>query len=103
MPLSGEYYCFPDFVLTHSGGSQVALELFHPWHASHLTARLDTLAESKSPALLIGVSRVLLKDPLVAEATEQSDYFQNFGFEFNQMPTVTKLGPVLERWLADRG
>ncbi|RMH80185.1 MAG: DUF790 family protein [Calditrichaeota bacterium] len=101
VPLEGEYYCFPDFVLTHASGCTVALELFHPWHAAHLTARLQQLEGAATPTLILGVSRILLKDTAVAAAVENSPYFARFGFTFREMPTVEGIKKVLEQVLQE--
>ncbi len=95
VPLAGEFYCFPDFLLTHSSGRKIALELFHPWHASQLTARLQQLETAEKPPLILGVAKTLLKDPLVAGDVESSPYFARFGFVFREMPTMNKLSPIL--------
>ena len=108
VPLEGEFYCFPDYTLFHDSGVAVAMELFHEWHASHLTARLQQLvnpearigADRKEPLLILGVSNVLEKDPLVAQALKESDYFLRFGFVFRQVPTAGKVLPVLQRILS---
>lgn len=100
VPLEGEFYCFPDFTLTHLGtGLQVAMELFHPWHATQLTRRLALLENERGEPLIIGVSKVLLKDPLVKEAVDGSHYFGRCGFIFREMPTLQKVLPVLEKLL----
>lgn len=100
VPLEGEFYCFPDFALTHLGtGLQVAMELFHPWHATHLTHRLTLLENESGEPLIIGVAKALLKDPLVKEAVESSSYFERCGFIFREMPTMQKVLPVLEKIL----
>ena len=46
---------------------------------------------------MIGTSKTLLKETMVEEAVTASPYFEKFGFIFNDMPTVTKLKPVLEK------
>ena len=97
LPLPGDRYCFPDFSLIHASGETVALELFHPWHASHLDTRLTQLEKVAAPPLLIGVSRALLKDEELAARLEGSAYFQRWGFLFREMPTVGKVTPLLDR------
>lgn len=97
VPLGGDRYCFPDFQLRHQSGRQIALELFHPWHASHLTDRLLRLEGLEAdPPLVIGVSTALTRDAHVAAALEASGYFQTYGFTFRDMPTVGKLTKVLK-------
>ncbi len=95
VPLPGEFYCFPDYLLTHKSGVSIAVELFHPWHAAHLTHRLQQLADVKRPIVIIGVSTALARHESTAGCLEQSAYFSKYGFIFNQMPTVNKLLPIL--------
>ena len=95
LPLAGDFYCFPDYQLVHSSGVETAIELFHPWHQGHLIARLNTLAEQKDVSLILGVSKELEKNPLIAEALETSEYFSQFGFTFRDVPTMRSLLPIL--------
>lgn len=103
IPLPGETYCFPDFLITHNSGPSIALELFHPWHAAHLPARLAQLEGQQDPPLLMGIARKLMRDKGKAAAAEGSDYFQTWGFQFNDLPTTKTLLPILERWLESQG
>ena len=95
LPLTGDFYCFPDYQLVHKSGVETAIELFHPWHQGHLIARLNTLAEQKDVSLILGVSKELEKNPLIAEALETSTYFSQFGFTFRDVPTMRSLLPIL--------
>ena len=95
LPLAGDFYCFPDYQLVHKSGVETAIELFHPWHQGHLIARLNTLAEQKDVSLILGVSKELEKNPLIAEALETSTYFAAFGFTFRDVPTMRSLLPIL--------
>ena len=95
LPLAGDFYCFPDYQLVHKSGVETAIELFHPWHQGHLIARLNTLAEQKDVSLILGVSKELEKNPLIAEALENSMYFSKFGFTFRDVPTMRSLLPIL--------
>ena len=95
LPLAGDFYCFPDYQLIHKNGVETAIELFHPWHQGHLIARLNTLAEQKDVSLILGVSKELEKNPLIAEALEVSEYFSQFGFTFRDVPTMRSLLPIL--------
>ena len=95
LPLPGDFYCFPDYQLTHTSGVEVAMELFHPWHQGHLLARLNTLAEQTDTLLILGVSKELEKKPIIAEALEVSAYFSKFGFTFRDVPTMGALLPIL--------
>ena len=95
LPLVGDFYCFPDYQLIHKSGVKTAIELFHPWHQGHLIARLNTLAEQRDVSLILGVSRELEKEPLIAEALAVSTYFSKFGFTFRDVPTMRALLPIL--------
>jgi predicted nuclease of restriction endonuclease-like RecB superfamily len=56
--------CVPDLTFRHrKQGHQVALELFHPWHAGPLERRLGELRSRPDPGLLLGVDRALAKGP----------------------------------------
>lgn len=95
LPLPGDYYCFPDYQLVHNSGVEVAIELFHPWHQSHLLARLNILAEHTDTPLILGVSKELEKKPIIADALVESAYFSQFGFTFRDVPTMGALLPIL--------
>ena len=95
VPLPGDFYCFPDYQLVHKSGVETAIELFHPWHQGHLIARLNTLAEQTDVSLILGVSKELEKEPLIAEALAASTYFSQFGFTFREVPTIRTLLPIL--------
>lgn len=54
----------PDFTFRHPDGAIRHLELFHRYHARALLPRLRWLAETGSPPpLLLGIDRLLLRDP----------------------------------------
>jgi len=56
--------CVPDLTLRHrESGREVAVELFHAWHAGALRRRLEELRARPDPDLLLGVERSLVKDP----------------------------------------
>jgi predicted nuclease of restriction endonuclease-like RecB superfamily len=95
LPLAGDFYCFPDYQLVHKSGVETAIELFHPWHQGHLIARLNTLAEQTDASLILGVSKELEKNPLIADALAASVYFSKFGFIFRDVPTMRTLLPIL--------
>ncbi len=95
IPLPGDLYCFPDYQLVHKSGIETSIELFHPWHQGHLIARLSTLAEQRDVSLILGVSKELEKNPLIAEALAASVYFSQFGFTFRDVPTIRTLLPIL--------
>ena len=95
LPLTGDFYCFPDYQLVHKSGVETAIELFHPWHQGHLIARLNTLDEQTDVSLILGVSRELEKKPIIAEVLAASKYFSKFGFKFRDVPTMRALLPIL--------
>ena len=95
LPLAGDFYCFPDYQLVHKSGVETAIELFHPWHQGHLIARLNTLTEHPEVSLILGVSKELEKNPLIADALETSEYFSQLGFTFRDVPTMRTLLPIL--------
>lgn len=99
LPLSGDFYCFPDYQLVHKSGVEASIELFHPWHQGHLIARLNTLAEQTDVPLILGVSRELEKKPIITEALATSQYFSEFGFIFRDVPTMRALLPILNSLL----
>lgn len=99
LPLPGEAYCFPDYVFEHRDGSEIAMELFHPWHAHQVQARLDQLAESTAVPLLLGVDRKLAKKPDIAKALAASEYFQQWGMLFNDLPPAKSSEKLLNSWL----
>ncbi len=95
LPLPGDAYCFPDYQLVHITDVKVAIELFHPWHQSHLLTRLNTLTKQTESFLIIGVSKELEKKSMIADALESSSYFSQFGFTFRDVPTMGALLPIL--------
>ena len=101
VPLVGESLCFPDFLLTHKSGKTVSLELFHRWHLNPLKSRLDQLDSQQDSPLLIGINKSLINDDQLATQVNASKYFASFGFIFSEVPTATKLLPVLDSWVKD--
>ncbi|RME42745.1 MAG: DUF790 family protein, partial [Deltaproteobacteria bacterium] len=99
IPLPGEFYAFPDYTFRHESGVTVSMELFHPWHSGQLRVRLAFLERHPEVPLIVGVARVLLKDAGVAEAIEGSPIFAQRGFLFREMPTLSQVRPLLERFV----
>ena len=104
LQLTGEFYCFPDYLLKHPSAVEVFMELFHAWHASHLTVRLRQLEKARPSGtgvfpLMIGVAKSLLKDPAVAQAVDQSRHFSKAGFIFRKMPPADKVLLLLEQFV----
>lgn len=55
--------CVPDVTFRHrQTGREVALELFHAWHAGPLARRMEELRSRPDAGLLLGVDRALVKD-----------------------------------------
>lgn len=55
--------CVPDMTVRHRpSGREVALELFHAWHAGPLMRRLEELRSRPDPGLLLGVDRALARE-----------------------------------------
>lgn len=95
--LNNEHHCFPDFMLTHTSGRKIAMELFHKWHESHLIARLKSLELTHKPPLLIGVSSRLTKKRETLSVLEASNYYSKFGFQFfREMPTINVVEKLLQ-------
>ena len=101
LPLPGDFYCFPDYQLVHTCGIEVWIELFHAWHQGHLLARLNSLGEQGKTPLILGVSKELEKQSIIAEALETSEYFSKFGFTFRDVPTMNALLPILNSLIDD--
>jgi uncharacterized protein len=63
--------CVPDLTFRHRRtGREVALELFHAWHAAPLARRLEELRSRPDEGLLLGVDRSLAKEPGLREQLE---------------------------------
>ncbi|MDJ0838021.1 MAG: DUF790 family protein [Acidobacteriota bacterium] len=96
VPLPGEFYCFPDYTLRHKQGFTVALELFHPWHETHLKARLMQLRDTDETPLVLGVAAKVLKDKTTKALVEDSAYFQRAGLVFNEIPSSRQIAALVE-------
>lgn len=86
--------CVPDLTVHHrASGREVAVELFHAWHAGALARRLAELATRPDPDLVLGVDRALARAPeqkAVLEAHPQVLLFNGF-------PSAKKLSTWLAR------
>lgn len=105
--LGGEWYCFPDFTVTHPTGTMIHIELFHAWHSRALEDRLSQLqtwvTEGKGAApLLLGITQRLAQTPALRALLDQSFYFQQYGFLFREMPTVEQIRPLLSKIQEER-
>jgi uncharacterized protein len=86
--------CVPDVTFRHrKTGQEVALELFHPWHAAPLSRRLAELRARPDPGLLLGVDRALAKEAEARRALEEHPQV----VLFNGFPSVRKLRERLAR------
>ncbi|WPB78959.1 DUF790 family protein [Archangium violaceum] len=74
--------CVPDLTFRHrQTGREVALELFHAWHAGALSRRMEELRSRPDAGLLLGVDRALAKDAqerALLEAHPQVVLFHGF-------------------------
>ncbi|WP_375767746.1 DUF790 family protein [Archangium gephyra] len=74
--------CVPDLTFRHrQTGREVALELFHAWHAGPLSRRMEELRSRPDAGLLLGVDRALAKDAqarALLEAHPQVVLFHGF-------------------------
>ncbi|HLT30997.1 MAG TPA: DUF790 family protein [Myxococcaceae bacterium] len=89
---SGRGLCVPDLTLKQRRGSrEIAVELFHRWHAGVLTRRLEALAERADPDLILGVERSLVRNAATKALLEGREDV----FLFNEYPTARKLRALL--------
>jgi uncharacterized protein len=80
--------CVPDLTFRHRESKrEVALELFHAWHAAPLTRRLAELRSRPDHGLLLGVDRALAKESAEREALEAHPQV----VLFNGFPSAKKL------------
>jgi uncharacterized protein len=86
----GKNYFFPDFKFVNNK-KNVYLELFHSWHKQAVKQRIQNLEKDLSYSLIIGVSKVLLKDNEIKSIVENSNLFKNKGFIFREIPTVSQV------------
>ena len=87
--------CVPDLTFRHrQTGNEVALELFHPWHAGPLSRRLAELRARPDAGLLLGVDRALAKESAERQVLEEHPQV----VLFNGFPSVRKLRERLARW-----
>ena len=89
--------CVPDLTFRHKEtGREVALELFHAWHAGALTRRLRELRSRPDAGLLLGVDRALAKgeEREALEAHPQVVLFNGF-------PSARRLLDRLARLMAE--
>ena len=93
----GDSYFFPDFEFLSPCGKPVYCELFHPWHGAALKHRLFSLDKS-SPGFIIilGVSKILLKDPEFARQVEQFSGFNKCLFSFGNVLVPLKVLDILK-------
>lgn len=89
---------FPDFSFADDSGRVVHLELFHRWHQSQLSARLEHLERNPALPLIIGIDRAACRDQELRERLEQSETLDGRSFLFRDYPTVDKTLKCLERF-----
>ena len=83
--------CVPDLCCHHVSGRRAYVELFHPWHAGPLLARLAQLQVRPDAALLLGIDRALLRRSAVAAAVAAAPAC----FLFSGYPTPRALRALL--------
>ncbi len=86
----GKNYFFPDYNFINNKKS-IYLELFHPWHKQAIKQRIQYFENEHPYHLIIGVSKVLLKDNEIKSMIESASFFKNKGFIFREMPTVDQV------------
>jgi predicted nuclease of restriction endonuclease-like RecB superfamily len=91
---------FPDLCFQHRDGAAVHLELFHRWHASALSDRLQALDQVPAMPLIIGVDRHLAKQPAIGAQLDASSWFGDRGFLFRDFPGVATVRKRLAAVLA---
>jgi predicted nuclease of restriction endonuclease-like RecB superfamily len=86
--------CVPDLTFRHrESGREVALELFHAWHAGALARRLTELKTRSDTGLLLGVDRALAKgeEREALEAHPQVVLFHGFPSARRLLERLTRL------------
>ena len=86
--------CVPDLTFRHrESGREVALELFHAWHAGALARRLTELRTRSDTGLLLGVDRALAKgeERQALEAHPQVVLFNGFPSARRLLERLTRL------------
>lgn len=86
--------CVPDLTFRHrESGREVALELFHAWHAGALARRLTELRTRADTGLLLGVDRALAKgeERQALEAHPQVVLFNGFPSARRLLERLTRL------------
>lgn len=96
---SGGMLIFPDFAFTDAFGHKVYLELFHRWHSTQLTARLDEMDAGAERRLIIGVDRAVAERPGIKERLDSSKFFAENGFLYRDYPGVEKVLKALNSFL----
>ncbi len=91
--------CVPDLTFRHrESRREVALELFHAWHAGPLARRLEELRSRPDGLLLLGVDRALARAAQEREALEAHPQV----VLFNGFPSARRLRERLARLEAGR-
>ncbi len=86
--------CVPDLTFRHrESGREVALELFHAWHAGPLARRLTELRTRSDTGLLLGVDRTLARgeEREALEAHPQVVLFNGFPSARRLLERLTRL------------
>lgn len=98
LDLGSQELVFPDFSFRETSGDRtVHLELFHRWHATHLSELFNACSKNPQLPLIIGVDKFLADKPEIAELLASSRFFQESGFTFRDFPGVDKVLGVLRK------
>lgn len=92
--LGSEQYLIPDLTITGQG-RVFSVELFHKWHASQLTKRLEILQNSKKTDVLLGVARTIAKGSATEKHLNESCWFAKYGVLFSDFPTAKSVLSLL--------
>lgn len=97
LKLEGNQLTFPDFRFRSDSGLEVDVELFHQWHRTQLTERLDYMEKHPETPLLLGADRVCVKkDDALKERFERL----RGNFLFSSFPGVENVVKALNRYAA---
>ena len=92
----GGMFIFPDYAFMNDKGEYCYLELFHRWHSTQLSARLEALDNGAQWPLLIGVDSSVAHGPDIEAQLASSAYFQRHGFIYRDYPLPDKVLKLLD-------
>ncbi|MBR6372081.1 MAG: DUF790 family protein [Victivallales bacterium] len=91
----GGMFIVPDYAFMNDSGEYCYLELFHRWHATQISARLEALDNGAQWPLIIGVDNSIAQRPELGEQLASSAYFQQYGFTYRDYPLPDKVAKLL--------